>query len=327
MFNRTISLNKRLKYPILDSYRKKVIQTLNTPTTLKYLIIDSYTTKGRQDLVNHNASTAGILYKKTINECTPNNFKVECDIIYPADTNCIIPSESELDQYDGITWTGCSLSVINNDKIVDKQIDLMQRCFNTSSVMFGSCWALQVAVTALGGRCIVNPNGRETYISRKILLNEFGKSHPMYHNKPHVFDSWTSHEDIVVSMPPNSSKVNWQILSGNNMTSIQSASLQYKNAVFWAVQYHPEYNIYEMARLLSARIEKLVRLGMFSKDSDVEYFINCLDTLHKDNNRIDLRFLLGIDNDILDSNIKNCEMTNYINHLVIPRKLRNGKLH
>jgi GMP synthase (glutamine-hydrolysing) len=80
----------------------------------------------------------------------------------------------------------------------------------------------------------------------------------MYEGKPSVFDAFTSHEDEVTHIPAAS-----VILAGNQFTRIQAASVVHNGGTCWGVQYHPEYDIHELARLTFCRTEKLTKLGLF----------------------------------------------------------------
>ncbi|RHY47253.1 hypothetical protein DYB26_003067 [Aphanomyces astaci] len=50
---------------------------------------------------------------------------------------------------------------------------------------------------------------------------------------------------------------------------------------FWGVQYHPEYDLREMARLTLARKERLVKYGIFQTHQDGdEYIVHCSIMVH-----------------------------------------------
>ena len=60
------------------------------------------------------------------------------------------------------------------------QVDLMARTFETGVSSFGSCWGLQIAAVACGGKVELNPNGREVGVGRKVMLSGEGRDHPMF---------------------------------------------------------------------------------------------------------------------------------------------------
>ena len=88
----------------------------------------------------------------------------------------------------------------------------------------------------------------------QIKLTDEGRAHPMYEGKPTVFDAFTSHEDEVTHLGPGSTS-----LCGNAWSAVQALHCALPHGgVFWGVQYHPEYDLHELARLTSARTEKLI---------------------------------------------------------------------
>ena len=86
----------------------------------------------------------------------------------------------------------------------------------------------------------------------------------------------------------------------------------------WAIQYHPEYDLHELARLMHCRTKKLIKLGFFENSSDAVSYIQRLELLHQSPDRKDLAWQLGIDTDVIDPDVRQIEVRNWINHLVIP---------
>jgi GMP synthase (glutamine-hydrolysing) len=56
----------------------------------------------------------------------------------------------------------------------------MARTFETGVSSFGSCWGLQIAAVACGGKVELNPKGREVGVGRKVMLSGEGRDHPMF---------------------------------------------------------------------------------------------------------------------------------------------------
>ena len=213
-----------------------------------------------------------------------------------------------LKTYDGILWPGCNLTVYHDDdERVQRMIKIVDLAFEAGIPQFGSCWAAQIAVYVAGGTVAVNPKGREMGVARKIYLTNAGKSHPMYEGKPPVFDGFISHDDEITVMPKGAT-----ILASNDFTSIQAVDVAYKNGSFWATQYHPEYDLKEMARLIVARADKLTSEGYFNSQDDMMNYINILETIANEPNRKDLRWMAGIDDDLLKDNIRQLEFVNWL---------------
>ena len=163
----------------------------------------------------------------------------------------------------------------------------------------------------------LNPNGREMGIARGITLTDEGRAHPLYEGKPTVFEAFTSHDDEVALLPKGAVR-----LSGNDFTRVQSVVVKHEGTEFWGLQYHPEYDLHEMARLMFCRIEKLVRLGFFADEAAGLAHIDQLEALHADPTREDIATALGLKADVMNDSLRTIEVQNWINHHLLPSKRR-----
>lgn len=281
---------------------------------LRFLVVDGYNREARAELVAGGASEAGHLYERMIRRALPG---AECDILYPADPGASLPTGSGLQQYDGVAWTGCSLTIYEDDPRVGPQIELAKACFEARVPAFGSCWAAQIAVVAAGGICRANPRGREMGIARKIGLTPDGRGHPLYAGKASVFDAFISHVDEITHLPAGA-----VLLASNAFTHVQAVAVTSNGGEFWGLQYHPEYDLHEMARLTWCRIDKLMKLGFFRDRESAESYVNLLETLHQDPSRRDIAWLLGIDEDVTNEDVRTMEVRNWIDRLVLPARAR-----
>ncbi|MEE8499503.1 MAG: type 1 glutamine amidotransferase [Kiloniellales bacterium] len=281
----------------------------------RFLVLDGYSRDGRADLEAGGATTAGELYAQLLKACAPGH--AEVDIICPADPDAALPLGAAIEQYDGIAWTGSSLTIFAEDLKVSPQIAFAQAAFEAKVPSFGSCWAAQIAVVAAGGRCDVNPKGREMGLARKIALTPEGRAHPLYTGKKSVFDAFISHDDEVTHLPPGAS-----LLASNDHTRVQAVSVTHKGGAFWGLQYHPEYDLHELARLCFCRKQKLVERGFFQDMAAAQDFVDRLEALHQDPSRKDIAWLLGIDEDVMNEDIRQAEVRNWIELLVLPSMRR-----
>ncbi len=283
---------------------------------LRFLVVEGYSIEGREDLQAGGASLASELYAKMLKRWAPG---AEVDIVAPADPDATLPTGAAIEQYDGIAWTGSSLTVHKPDEKVRPQVDFARAAFEAGVPGFGSCWALQVAVVAAGGQCREHPKGREMGIARKIALTAEGRAHPLYRGKKSVFDAFISHDDEITHLPHGATS-----LAGNDFTRVQAATVTHKGGVFWALQYHPEYDLHEMARLCYCRKQKLVDKGFFRDLDAAQAFVDQLEALHQDPSRKDLAWLLGIDEDVMNEDVRLAEVRNWIEQLVIPTRQKRG---
>ena len=164
-----------------------------------------------------------------------------------------------------------------------------------------------MAAQVEGGEVKVNPRGREWGIATRIELNDAGRESPMLAGKPDVFDGFIMHLDEVVRLPEGTDS-----LGGNTHTPIQAAIFNRANASYWATQYHPEYNLYEMGRLIAARAEALVREGYFPDEEAVAAYARDMIALHNDPMNQTLRDSLDVGDDIIAPQIRELELRNWL---------------
>jgi|APSaa5957512622_1039677.scaffolds.fasta_scaffold45711_2 GMP synthase (glutamine-hydrolysing) len=278
---------------------------------LHFLIIDGYSQKSRDALEAAGMQMAWRLYADMLLQNLPN---ATYDVLLPSDKGTNNPSTNDLLKYAGILWTGCNLTIYDTENpSVRSQIELAKQVFEIGNPSFGSCWGVQMAAVAAGGEVKLNPKGREMGLARKVFLTKEAKNHPMYFGKPSVFEAYISHDDIVTKIPSGAI-----LMASNYFAEVQALVVKHKNGEFWAVQYHPEYNLNEMASLIVAREERLTKGGFFKGKEDFSSYVENLKALHKDPTRKELRWQLSIDDDVLDPNVRQCEFINWINHLVKP---------
>ncbi|MFQ5784987.1 MAG: type 1 glutamine amidotransferase [Alphaproteobacteria bacterium] len=280
----------------------------------RFLVVDGYKREARDELAAGGAAVAGDLYAAMLRRYAPD---ATVDCVYPSDADSKLPAGAALAGYDGIAWTGCSLTVYDDDPLVRRQIEFCRAAFEAGVPSFGSCWALQIAVVAAGGLCRANPRGREMGFARKIRLTPAGRAHPMYTGKADVFDAFISHVDEVTHLPGTA-----VLLASNPFTQVQAATVTHGKGTFWSVQYHPEYDLHEMARLIYCRRFKLRDLGFFVDEAQALAYVDQIETLHRDPSRYDIAWALGIDDDVMRPEIRQREVANWIEQQVIPAMRR-----
>ena len=226
--------------------------------SLRLLVLDAYDAPGRKALRDAGATLAGELYRRMLAALEPD---AHIDVVAHGEAGFSPPAD--LSSYDGVAWTGSNLTVHRDTPAVRQQLAFARAAFAAGVPSFGSCWAVHIAVTAAGGRCEANPRGREFGIARKIILNEAGRAHPMFAGKPIAFDAFASHEDHAVELGPGT-----QVLAGNDFCPIQAVHVERDGGIFWAVQYHPEYELLDVAQLGVLRAPQLIEQGFFADAAD-----------------------------------------------------------
>ena len=117
----------------------------------------------------------------------------------------------------------------------------------------------------------------------------------------------------MIHLPPGA--VN---LTSNAFLSVQAVAITLKGGVMWAVQYHPEYDLRELSRRPYCRIEKLVGMRFFRDREAAEDYIAKLEALHQAPSSGNLAWLLGMDGDMMNEDVRLTEVRNWIDQLVLP---------
>jgi GMP synthase (glutamine-hydrolysing) len=277
---------------------------------LRLLVLDAYAPEGRAAVRGAGGTEAGLLYSGLLKRLVP---EAVVEIAHPADSDLFLPAGRSLGDYDGVVWTGSSLTILESeDPRVRRQIELARAVYRQRLPSFGSCWAAQLSVVAAGGRCAANPKGREFGISREIRLADAGRAHPMCRGRGEVFDAFTSHADHIVELPPEAT-----LLASNAWSPVQAVSVEYEGGLFWAVQYHPEYDLHEVASLCRLRSDELVAQGSFANAEAARKAIADMEALHADPTREDLVRELGVSPDLLDPDRRTVEVRNWLDHAVL----------
>jgi len=277
-------------------------------TGLRLLVLDAYAAEGRAALRGAGGTEAGVLYRRLLGRLAPG---AAVDVAFPADPDPQLPAAAALGDYDGVVWTGSSLTILDEgDPRVRRQLELARAVYRAGVPSFGSCWAAQLSVVAAGGRCAPHPKGREFGVSRKIALSREGRAHPLFAGKPDVFDAFTSHADEVTLLCDGAT-----LLASNAWSRVQAVSVASGAGHFWALQYHPEYDLHEVASLCRLRADELVAQGAFEDRAAADHFTGRLEALHADPSREDLARALRLGPDVLDPDLRTLEVRNWLGSL------------
>ncbi|MCP4490553.1 MAG: type 1 glutamine amidotransferase [Gammaproteobacteria bacterium] len=271
----------------------------------RFCIVNCYPQASRENFDRSDVGHPHDLFRDFLRRETPN---ASSDIVYVADPDFSLPTDAGIEDFDGFIWTGSDLTVYHrDDPRVARQIEFARMLMSRNTASFGSCWGIQVAAQVGGGKVAVNPHGREWGIARGIELNEAARTSPMFAGKPAKFDAFIMHLDEVTKLPEGTNS-----LGGNAHTHIQAAVVESGDACFWGTQYHPEYNLHEMGRLIAARAEALVREGYFSDEATVASYAANMKALHDKPDSNELRKLLNVGDDIIDTEIREVELRNWL---------------
>ncbi len=267
---------------------------------MNILLVDGNEKEASDRYIRMGMETQFEVYKKILTKNSKSSINVT--LIQPAIHDQYLPVGTNLDDFDAIAWTGSLLNIYDETASIVKQIDLAKELFKRKNKIFGSCWGLQVLVTAAGGKVRKNPKGLEAIVAKNIKLNEEGCIHPMYKNKKKQFNAFCWHYDEAETLPNNT-----KVLASNNKSKFQSISFTFNNSSIWAVQYHPEFNPNWMAGLMIQRKDILLQNNIYKNSLDFEKEKNILLNHNEISDKVFNDYV-----DLIDENTHSLEIANWL---------------
>ena len=250
-------------------------------------------------------SCSGI-YQESLRAHFPD---VETDIFNPEDP---LLGQNALAAYDGMIISGSSLHAYDTDFAVTNQIALVRAAADAGLPIFGSCWGLQIAAMAAGGKVEYHAQGREVGFARKVRVTDAGRDHPMFARKGPVFDAPCIHYDEVTQLPEGAT-----LLATNAHSEVQAAVIPLGQSEIWAVQYHPEFDAAHLADLYRLYADDMVGQGFFADTAELEGYAASLTKLGQEPDNTALAWQLGVDTDITDDARRRAEIIAWVETCVL----------
>ncbi len=277
-------------------------------TRASILVVDGNRAATREQQVVAGGRPSGEGYAQVLQSLA----EVSCDIVRPADGAVRFAPGTGLGSYDGVAITGSALNVYDGGVHIERQVELARAVFAAGVPFFGSCWGLQVAVCAAGGRVRRNPRGREFGFGRRIELGEAGRRHEMFTGKPAVFEAIPVHRDDVDQLPEGA-----VALASNDM-GLQALELRCARGTFWGVQYHPEYSYDEIAATALRYGDALIAERLFADQHELAAFVADMRALMQDPRDRRLTWKHGLGPAMQDEASKLAELRNWLHQQVLP---------
>lgn len=237
---------------------------------------------------------------------------IDIDIVNGADEDWAIPDGRSFADYDGFVVSGSALHAYDADFAVTNQISLLKQAAEAGLPCFGSCWGLQIAAMAAGGRVEYHPRGKEVGFARKIMPAGAGEGHPMFRYKGKAFDAPCIHYDEVTRLPEDAT-----LLASNAHSRVQAAIIPLGKSEVWAVQYHPEYDLRQVSDIFTIYADDMIGPDFFANREELDDYCTKLRTLAQNPRDIGVAWQLGIDGDVLDDKRRRGEIIAWIETQVL----------
>ena len=202
-------------------------------------------------------------------------------IINPSKDNETTEALENMDQYDGIIFTGGAMRINDMTDEIKKHINFASNCFKHGKKILAICWGLQVCSTAAGGKVAPAKNGAHIGIATDVKINDEGKKNLIYKNKKDIFTTPAFNFDEVIELPEDA-----KLIASDSINRVMAIYFKSGQSEIWGVQYHPDYEYWQMVNLSNARKDRLLNNNIFKNEDEFEKHVKYIEEQDLDfNNR------------------------------------------
>ena len=216
------------------------------------------------------------------------------EIINPGHDNETTSALKNMSKYNGIVFTGGVMRINDMTDVIKKHINFASNCFHHKNKILAICWGLQICSTAAGGKVNPGKNGAHIGIASDVIINNEGEKHFIYKDKKKIFTSPAFNFDEVSELPKNTI-----LLSSDKVNNVMGVSFNVGSSEIIGLQYHPDYEYFQMLNLIDSRKERLFKSKNFLNEDEYESHIS---------------FIKSQD-ELLDFNNRTCEVRNWLNYI------------
>ena len=216
------------------------------------------------------------------------------DIINPGHDDETTNALKNMNKYHGIVFTGGAMRINDMTDVIKKHIQFASNCFNEKNKILAICWGLQVCSTAAGGKVNPGKNGAHIGIASDVIINSEGEKHFIYKDKKTIFTSPAFNFDEVSELPKNAI-----LLSSDKVNNVMGVKFDAGNSEIIGLQYHPDYEYFQMLNLIAGRKDRLFTNKIFSSEKEYQNHISYIKS----------------ENEVLNCRDRTCEVRNWLNYL------------
>jgi len=244
--------------------------------SLNVLIVEGNNPKDSEVFVRAAKASCSENLKNIILKFEPTS---NVTIINPTNDNETNKALENMDQYNGIIFTGGAMRLNDMTDEIKKHINFASNCFKHNNKILAICWGLQVCTTAAGGKVAPGKNGAHIGIATDVEINEEGKNNPIYKNKKLKFNTPAFNFDEVCELPKGAT-----LLASDKVNNIMGVYFKSANSEVWGLQYHPDYEYWQMINLSNERMGKMIAKEYFKNE---EVFKKHIDFIKSEEKSLD----------------------------------------
>ena len=246
--------------------------------SLNVLIVEGNNPKDSEVFIRAAKATCSENLKNVVLKLEPTS---NVTIINPVNDNETNKAIEDMDQYNGIIFTGGAMRLNDMTDEIKKHINFASNCFKYKNKILAICWGLQVCSTAAGGKVAPGKNGAHIGIATDVEINEDGKKNLIYKNKKLKFNTPAFNFDEVCELPKGAT-----LLASDKVNNIMGVHFKSENSEVWGLQYHPDYEYWQMINLSNERMGKMIAKEYFK---DEETFQKHIDFIKSEEKNLDFK--------------------------------------
>ncbi|MDA8538626.1 type 1 glutamine amidotransferase, partial [Candidatus Pelagibacter bacterium] len=127
-----------------------------------------------------------------------------------------------------------------------------------------------------------------------VIINSEGEKHFIYKDKKTIFTSPAFNFDEVSELPKNAI-----LLSSDKVNNVMGVKFDAGNSEIIGLQYHPDYEYFQMLNLIAGRKDRLFTNKIFSSEKEYQNHISYIKS----------------ENELLNFKDRTCEVRNWLNYL------------
>ncbi len=243
---------------------------------LNILIVEGNDLKNNEFFVKAAKASCSENLKNLVLKLEPNS---AVKIINPAKDDETKNVLENIENYHGIIFTGGAMRLNDMTDEIKKHINFASNCFKSKNKILAICWGLQICSVAAGGKVSQGKNGAHIGIASDIEINEEGKKNLIYKNKKLRFTSPAFNYDEVCEIPPGAT-----LLSSDKVNNVMGLYFLSGKSKIWGLQYHPDYEYWQMVNLSNARKDRILKNNYFKNENE---FQNHLDYIKEEEKKLD----------------------------------------
>ena len=260
-------------------------------SNLKILIVEGNNREDSVFFIKAAGASAADNLKNLILKISPST---STEIINPGHDNETTNALKNMSKYNGIIFTGGAMRINDMTDVIKKHINFALNCFTQKKKILAICWGLQVCSTAAGGRVSPGKKGAHIGIASDVTINNEGEKHFIYEDKKKIFTSPAFNFDEVSELPNNAI-----LLSSDKVNNVMGVSFNAGNSEIIGLQYHPDYEYFQMLKLIAGRKERLFVNKNFLNEDEYENHVSYIKSK----------------NELLNFNDRTCEVRNWLHYI------------